>query len=167
MRTRHNPDDDLRRLRRQAEATKEPADIEAYYAALRRIGRATPRGETAHQEAKERHARRKWFRALRPRLRRVVGENGELPSYAWPGGYPILYTSQGDTVCPDCANDIDDPQTAADLDGYFIHYEGLPEFCGGCNKEIESAYGDPDAEEEEDTEDAEDADSDEEDEDAE
>ena len=34
---------------------------------------------------------------------------GELPSYAWPGGYQILYlTEDNGILCPDCANEHDD-----------------------------------------------------------
>lgn len=62
---------------------------------------------------------------------------GKLESYAWPGGYPILYYYEdGDSICPDCAN-----KTEERIAGWFIHYEGSPETCVECNKHIESAYG--------------------------
>jgi hypothetical protein len=33
-------------------------------------------------------------------------ENGNLPAYAWPGGYPIYYVAADNGVlCPVCAND--------------------------------------------------------------
>jgi hypothetical protein len=86
-------------------------------------------------------------------------EDGEkLPSYAWPGGYPILYLDgHNESLCPDCANAGE--QEAKELGSdyidtrdlpvtMYIHYEGPPEFCAECNKQTESAYGDPDAEEE-------------------
>lgn len=67
-----------------------------------------------------------------------------LPAFAWPGGYPILYVDRsGSTLCPDCAN-------AEAADGaevsHFIHWEGEPEVCESCNKQIDSAYGPPDKE---------------------
>jgi len=81
-------------------------------------------------------------------------QDGTLPKYAWPGGYPILYVmADGAVLCPDCANGqngSDASETADDpgwrLDGMSVHYEGPPEHCAHCNVEIESAYGDPDAE---------------------
>lgn len=86
---------------------------------------------------------------------------GKLMSYAWPGGYPIYYlTEDSGVLCPNCANGDngseahtesedcdhcpDDRQwliVAAD-----IHWEGPPMDCDHCGGEIESAYGDPDAE---------------------
>lgn len=76
----------------------------------------------------------------------------KLPAFAWPGGYPILYyCKDGTELCPDCANlalenfgvgEEDKPKLAD------VYYEGPSVFCGHCNKEVESAYGDPDAPEE-------------------
>lgn len=71
-------------------------------------------------------------------------EDGTLPAFAWPGGYPIYYfTEDYGILCPNCANtdgseDSDDPQwklTAAD-----IHWEGEPLTCDNCSAQIESAY---------------------------
>lgn len=82
-------------------------------------------------------------------------EDGVLPPYAWPGGYPIVYLcgegcSTTEAMCPGCANGENGSlaSTQADDDqwilcGYFIHYEGPPEICCHCGKEIPSAYGDP------------------------
>lgn len=81
--------------------------------------------------------------------------DGELPNYAWPGGYPIVYiASDGEPFCPDCANDEgfrlepnipgEDDRDGFLLVGYAIHWEGPPEICGHCGAEIESVYGDPD-----------------------
>lgn len=70
-----------------------------------------------------------------------------LPHYAWPGGYPIVYiTNDNQLLCPDCATkSLLDPDEWDDWkpSEWFIHYEGPPEYCGECNAEIESAYGDP------------------------
>jgi len=93
--------------------------------------------------------------AIAKELERIRMTDGKLPYYAWPGGYPLLYVcGDNEVVCPECANGEndaeefntsqpigDDPQW--DIWTYYIHYEGPPEFCAHCNKEIESAYGDP------------------------
>jgi len=88
-------------------------------------------------------------------------ESGKFPAYAWPGGYPIFYLcSDGGTLCPECVNveaihtgcngtercKEDDAQwcvVASD-----VHWEGAAMICDHCNAEIESAYGEPDNEEE-------------------
>lgn len=86
--------------------------------------------------------------------------NGKLPAFAWPGGYPIVYYSADMAeFCPACANgengsrccdptlDIECPDddqwrlVAAD-----IYFEGPTIQCAHCNKDIESAYGDPNEE---------------------
>jgi len=85
----------------------------------------------------------------------IKDEQGEYPKWAWPGGYTIYYlTEDGGVLCPDCANGengslasetSDDPQwklVASDL-----HQEGPPLICDHCGFEMESDYGDPDAEE--------------------
>jgi hypothetical protein len=71
----------------------------------------------------------------------------ELDAYAWPGGYQIMYYIGGDPVCPSCIMGVlrghtvtDDCEILRD-----IFYEGSPETCSECGEEIESAYGDPDA----------------------
>lgn len=72
--------------------------------------------------------------------------DGQLDRYA-DGGYPfVYYQADGSVFCVNCANQVDctEPIIGAD-----IFYEGAPEICEGCGKEIESAYGDPDAEPEE------------------
>lgn len=69
--------------------------------------------------------------------------DGNLPAYAWPGGYPIIYlTRDGLTLCPACANDADtsDPVVAGD-----VYWEGPALICDDAGETIESAYGDPDA----------------------
>lgn len=79
-------------------------------------------------------------------------EHGNIPAYAWPGGYPVIVVmDDGETLCPECANDPSNPVHEGGLaDGWRmeatdIHYEGPPEVCAHCNKEIESAYGDPES----------------------
>lgn len=77
--------------------------------------------------------------------------SGQLPTYAWPGGYPIFYYTADEAVlCADCANgqngsdaseSSDDPQwqlTACD-----VNWEDDSLTCDHCNSAIESAYGEP------------------------
>lgn len=76
--------------------------------------------------------------------------DGTLPSYAWPGGYPVLYLDgHNETLCATCATKAANELEEDDRDrpvAYFVHYEGPSEFCAACNAEVESAYGDPEAE---------------------
>ena len=67
-------------------------------------------------------------------------EKGQLPAFAWPGGYPIFYLDREcNCLCAPCANrDVDDRQAVVDCD---IHWEGEPLTCDDCGKMIESAYG--------------------------
>jgi len=73
--------------------------------------------------------------------------NGKLPRYTSYGCYPIVYLTRRDNcLCADCAtanDDEDDPTVIGD-----VHWEGAPLTCDECGEEIESAYGDPDAEKE-------------------
>ena len=65
---------------------------------------------------------------------------GQLPAYAWPGGYPVLYLDNlNDTLCPECAN------KTSDVAECFVHYEGPAEECAECGDLVASAYGDPEA----------------------
>lgn len=77
-------------------------------------------------------------------------EQGKAISYAWPGGYPIVYImDDGEVLCPDCVNDPANPvHEGGDADGWRVEgsdifYEGPAATCVHCNKVIESAYGDP------------------------
>ena len=74
-------------------------------------------------------------------------DNNKLVSWAWPGGYPIFYLDQDNSVlCPKCAREHEtngfdfDVITAAD-----INYEDTFLTCDECNDHIQSAYGDDDA----------------------
>lgn len=69
--------------------------------------------------------------------------NGKLASHTSLGCYPLIYlTHRCEVLCAACADvcDPDDPIVAAD-----VYWEGPPETCADCNREIPSAYGDPDA----------------------
>jgi hypothetical protein len=84
-------------------------------------------------------------------IERLAGErtsDGKLPSFTFPGAYPLIYiTHCAEVLCADCATDqIDngndynfDPIIAVD-----VHWEGEDETCGDCNRAIPSAYGIPD-----------------------
>lgn len=79
-------------------------------------------------------------------IKERLDENGELPSWAWPGGYPIYYLDGEDSVlCPKCANkshtDKEEfqkfkPKVAG------INYEDPALYCDQCSERIESAYAD-------------------------
>jgi Fe2+ or Zn2+ uptake regulation protein len=65
--------------------------------------------------------------------------NGSLPSYAFPGGYPLFYVDvENNVLCPDCANKED---YSAEVIAYDINYENPDLYCDDCGKTIESAYG--------------------------
>jgi hypothetical protein len=90
----------------------------------------------------------------RDELRRsfeLSGEPSSLEAYAWPGGYQMLYYVDGDAVCPKCIMEVlrETYMTGSEDILRDIFYEGAPEVCSHCNEEVESAYGDPDAPEEE------------------
>ncbi len=77
-------------------------------------------------------------------------DKGELPTYAWPGGYPIFYvTADNGVLCAsdECANGPEARDTDADdqwrIVAADIHYEGAQLVCDHCNGTIDSAYGDP------------------------
>lgn len=68
-----------------------------------------------------------------------VANNGELPNFSMPGGYPIIYSDgYGNAYCGDCA-----VHEAENIMGHDCYMEGSSITCEGCNDEIESAYGDP------------------------
>ena len=67
-------------------------------------------------------------------------ENGRLPNYAFPGGYPLFYFDKGDSVlCPECANEEESLPSEAD-----INYEDDSLYCDECSRRIESAYAEDD-----------------------
>lgn len=64
-----------------------------------------------------------------------------LPAFSSIGGYPIVYVRNGhETLCPNCASKENEVLES------FIHWEGSSHYCEDCNKEIESAYGNPEEE---------------------
>ena len=73
-------------------------------------------------------------------IEEIRDDDGKLPTYAWPGGYPLHYIDkQSNVLCPECANhEIDDSQAVI---GYDINWEDESMFCDDCGKHIEAAYG--------------------------
>lgn len=79
-----------------------------------------------------------------------VERGEELPAFAWPGGYPLVYLlADGEILCPDCANGKNGSEAiTADADDPGWHvidcevcWEGEVGYCAHCNGDIESAYG--------------------------
>ena len=77
-----------------------------------------------------------------------VMENGKLPAYAFPGGYPLYYLAADNGIlCRDCADS--DLCKEADEDPFDEQYHIIgvninaldPHlYCDDCNARIESAY---------------------------
>ena len=69
----------------------------------------------------------------------VMDSDGSLPSYAWPGGYPLCYwDSDGMVLCPTCANNND--EFSAPIAAHDVNWEDSALYCDHCSKRIESAY---------------------------
>lgn len=77
--------------------------------------------------------------------------------YTFPGGYTLaFFTYAGDQLCPACirANwreviartKYGDPPAAERIEYITVRWEGPPNECGQCGKELPSEYGDPDEE---------------------
>jgi len=72
----------------------------------------------------------------------------ELPSYVWPGGYPVYYiTADGGALCPKCANENAEQEDDPNDPQWFLiaqeaNWEDENLFCDACSAHIESAYGD-------------------------
>ena len=73
--------------------------------------------------------------------------DGLLPSYAFPGGYPVYYqTEDGDSICPDCANEAKDGEEEMVVD-FHINEEDDELRCDICDRLIPSAWGEDDDDE--------------------
>ena len=65
-------------------------------------------------------------------------------NYAWPGGYTVMFIDDsGNVYCADCAKRAFITEKIDFSCGSFD--EGPSEYCCDCNREIESSYGDPEA----------------------
>ena len=78
-------------------------------------------------------------------------EDDKLPSYAFPGGYPLFYVvADSGILCSDCANSEEYKKALEDypedkqwlIVEYDINYENAYLYCENCNNRIESAYND-------------------------
>ncbi len=76
---------------------------------------------------------------------RIPAKSIRAEHCVWPGGYPLSYYDfhDGSVVCPDCAT-LERFKVKLTAD---VHWEGPSDFCDVCGAEMESAYGDPWAEE--------------------
>jgi hypothetical protein len=73
---------------------------------------------------------------MKPAL--VREEDGTLAYYAWPGGYPMMYTTnEGNVLDAKCANE---PGFSDEIVSGDINWEDHNLICDGCNQPIESAY---------------------------
>ena len=76
-----------------------------------------------------------------PEIESIRNNDGSLPSYAWPGGYPVVYLAMDCwELCGGCANGRNgsrgaekdlDPETDREwvLSGFYIQYEAPGIFC--------------------------------------
>ena len=75
------------------------------------------------------------------RAKSILDDDGKLPNYAWPGGYPIFYVDKENNIlCPECANKGD--EYSFPIVDFDINYEDKTLYCDDCSRHIESAYGD-------------------------
>ncbi len=77
-----------------------------------------------------------------PEIIKIAKDNdGELPSFSWPGCYPIYYIDKGSNVtCPECANSADSDDLSSSIVALDVNYENPCLYCDHCSKRIESAY---------------------------
>lgn len=81
-------------------------------------------------------------------LENYMMENGQVQSYAFPGGYPMYYVCRDNGIlCPDCVNkEIELVKAATDpqweVIAAEINYEDEFLQCDHCYRLIESAYKD-------------------------
>ena len=77
--------------------------------------------------------------------------DGELPKYAWPGGYSLFYIlADCAALCSDCANRRngsiasmnDETDKHWRIVAYDINYEDTSLYCEHCNAIIPAAYAD-------------------------
>ena len=70
--------------------------------------------------------------------RRIIGEDGKLPPFAWPGGYDVLYLcDDGEFVCAGCAQEALDEELDWRPVGFELS-EGIEtdEFCAHCGQAL-------------------------------
>lgn len=68
--------------------------------------------------------------------------SGKLASHSSIGSYPLLYLdSHYEVLCAECAEEEAADPDSDGIAAVGVHWEGPPETCSNCDKEIESAYG--------------------------
>jgi hypothetical protein len=80
-----------------------------------------------------------------PNLETIKTDDGQLPTFAFPGGYPMFYLDGHNSIlCAKCANES--LSDADEIDSFRpvesgVHYEGDPLNCENCSENIDPAYG--------------------------
>lgn len=64
---------------------------------------------------------------------------GRFKGYSEVGGYTVTYVGDGVIYCEECAKGLDKDEQDSLKD--YIHWEGPSNWCDGCDKELESEYG--------------------------
>jgi hypothetical protein len=76
--------------------------------------------------------------------------DGELPAFAWPGGYTLIYWVGDDSnlgeICSSCANKVADDPEGYSADQFIFrsletYDEGSPIHCAHCDREMIATYG--------------------------
>lgn len=76
--------------------------------------------------------------AMSRKVKEMMMDNGKLPAFAWPGGYPLFYfTNQSIVLCPPCANAEDYSDEITDYD---VNWEDPHMSCDNCGQYIDPAY---------------------------
>jgi len=82
---------------------------------------------------------------MKNRVEDIRLDDGNYPTYAWPGGYPLYYVTQdGGILCPNCVNENKELVTGVDPQWHIIahdvNYEDTGLYCDNCYEEIKPAY---------------------------
>lgn len=91
---------------------------------------------------------------MAPIIELIDSTTGNVPSFAWPGGYPVFYlTFDGATICPSCTNKelaqilestLDDARDGWNVAGAEVNWENTSMYCDHCGSRIASAYAECD-----------------------
>jgi len=76
---------------------------------------------------------------------RVDMLKGRPREFSSVGGYPIFYAREGAAHCPVCA--LEAEQAGDLMDTARVNWEDHELFCDNCSERVESAYGEPEADE--------------------
>lgn len=88
------------------------------------------------------------FRISHPALASVqpvnISEDGKLPAFAWPGGYPLFYVTEQNTIlCPEHAS-VESDYNDELISAVDVNWED-PELYCEHGERIESAYAEDEA----------------------